>query len=321
MYEDLTQLVGNLEKGLDDCENSDNFKKILKVVLNFGNFLNHKTKNGDAKAFKLGTLRKLRDNRSTIDAKTTLLHFLVDVVETEIPDCMLFTEELQSLELASKVPISKIRTDLTQMSRRMEAIATQLEKTPAPIEERFFEIMAAFRDKSNSEIQDLRNRYSSLEKRSDDFVRFWGEDPSAMPVEEFLAEVLFFVGDFKKAKEESERRRQLEKKRRDMEEKKRQAELEKANRSSAAIPSAPGAPPPPAGPGGLRKRQAPPQRNAFGREMGPLDMLFSSINSGNFNLKKTPAAEPSTAVPSSSSSSSSSSSLPSSSEGAVVAQE
>ena len=38
--------------------------------------------------------------------------------------------------------------------------------------------------------------------------------------------------------------------------------------------------------GGKKKASQAPTKNEFGREMGPLDMLFSSINSGNFNLKK-----------------------------------
>jgi hypothetical protein len=292
MYEDICNMLSNVEKGLKDCDESDHFKKILKIVLQFGNFMNFKTKNGDAKAFKLSTLRKLRDARSTTDSKTTLLHFLVEVMEKELPDSLDFCADLSSLELASKVPISKIKGDLNGMTRRMEMISQQLTTTPTEIEKVFFEKLGQFRDKCASDIQQANERFAVLEATSNDFLKGWGEDPSATPLDEFLGEVLFFVQDFQKARDEVERRRQLEAKRKAMEEKKRLSEEAKANATKAkTAPSGASEPPPAPGAAPKLRKAAPPQKNQFGREMGPLDLLFQSINSGNFNLKSTAKEE------------------------------
>ena len=121
--------------------------------------------------------------------------------------------------------------------------------------------MKEFAAKCEEDVSLLKKRLEELEKQCLDFTKKWGEDPTAVPVEEVLGEIVFFIGDYEKAKEENERRRALEAKRKAMEEKKKLGG-KKSGGSKA------------------------PQKNEFGREMGPLDMLFSSINSGTFNLKK-----------------------------------
>ena len=123
--------------------------------------------------------------------------------------------------------------------------------------------MKEFAVKCDEDVSLLKKRLEDLEKRCLEFTKKWGEDPTAVPVEELLGEIVFFIGDYGKAKEENERRRALEAKRKAMEEKKNQKLGGKKPGATKA-----------------------PEKNQFGREMGPLDMLFSSINSGNFNLKK-----------------------------------
>ena len=48
--------------------------KLLEAILKAGNRMNAGTSRGNAQAFKLSSLRKLSDVRSS-DGKTTLLHF------------------------------------------------------------------------------------------------------------------------------------------------------------------------------------------------------------------------------------------------------
>ena len=44
---------------------SEDFRKILKILLHIGNYLNGKTSYGKCKGFHLSSLRKLRDARSS----------------------------------------------------------------------------------------------------------------------------------------------------------------------------------------------------------------------------------------------------------------
>jgi len=266
MYQDTSNLLNNVEKGLKDCNSSEAFQTALKYILEIGNFLNYKTRNGNAKAFKLTSLRKLRDARSTTNNKITLLHFIVDTFD-KIDEVKGFGGSLESLELAAKVPLSKIKQDVNGMSRSMAEIKATLEREPAEIEEKYFSVMKEFAAKCDEDVATLKKRLEDLEKQCVEFTKKWGEDPSAVPVEEVLGEIVFFIGDYEKAKEENEKRRALEAKRKAMEEKKKQKM------------------------GGKKTTEKAPEKNQFGREMGPLDMLFSNINSGNFNLKKVETVE------------------------------
>ena len=288
MYKDASDLIGNVEKGLKDCDSSEAFQTALKYILEIGNFLNYKTRNGNAKAFKLTSLRKLRDARSTTNNKITLLHFIVDTFE-KMDEVKGFRETLGSLELAAKVPLSKIKQDVNGMSRTMGDIKSSFERKPQEVfpsplpsfplfllsppllspltkisvqsEEKYFSVMKEFAAKCDEDVATMKKRLEELEKQCAAFIKKWGEDPAAVPVEEVLGEVVFFIGDYQKAKDENEKRRALAAKRKAMEEKKKLGG-KKPGASSA------------------------PQKNEFGREMGPLDTLFSNINSGNFNLKK-----------------------------------
>jgi diaphanous 1 len=70
-----------IRKTLQDIQQSDNLKQVLRVALAIGNALNAGSNRGDAAGFKLDTLTKLRDTK-TADNSMTLLHFLaLKVVE------------------------------------------------------------------------------------------------------------------------------------------------------------------------------------------------------------------------------------------------
>ncbi|KAJ8760894.1 hypothetical protein K2173_021932 [Erythroxylum novogranatense] len=68
-----------LELGSKELRNRGLFTKLLEAILKAGNRMNAGTSRGNAHAFKLTSLQKLSDVKST-DGKTTLLHFVVEEV-------------------------------------------------------------------------------------------------------------------------------------------------------------------------------------------------------------------------------------------------
>ncbi|CAI0386534.1 unnamed protein product [Linum tenue] len=78
-----------LDMGCKELRNRGLFVKLLEAILKAGNRMNAGTSRGNAKAFKLSSLTKLSDVKST-DGKTTLLHFVVEeVVRAEGKRCAL----------------------------------------------------------------------------------------------------------------------------------------------------------------------------------------------------------------------------------------
>uniref|UniRef100_A0A8D3D1V2 Dishevelled associated activator of morphosis 2 n=1 Tax=Scophthalmus maximus TaxID=52904 RepID=A0A8D3D1V2_SCOMX len=66
---------------------SKRLTQILEVVLAFGNFMN-KGQRGNAYGFKVSSLNKIADTKSSIDRNITMLHYLIMIFEKNYPDTL-----------------------------------------------------------------------------------------------------------------------------------------------------------------------------------------------------------------------------------------
>lgn len=101
---------------------SSRMLQILEVVLAFGNFMN-KGQRGNAFGFKVSSLNKIADTKSSIDRcvwgargpgsadahsalflrNITMLHYLIMIFEKNYPDTLLIQDDLASVPDAAKV--------------------------------------------------------------------------------------------------------------------------------------------------------------------------------------------------------------------------
>ena len=54
-------------------------KKVLELVLALGNYMNRGAR-GNASGFKIGSLNKIIDTKSSIDKRITLLHYMLETI-------------------------------------------------------------------------------------------------------------------------------------------------------------------------------------------------------------------------------------------------
>ena len=80
--QNLICLVAVLEASVQLCK-STKLRKVLEIVLAFGNYMN-RGQRGNAAGFKVISLNKIGDTKSSIDRKVTLLHYLVRVLEKQV---------------------------------------------------------------------------------------------------------------------------------------------------------------------------------------------------------------------------------------------
>lgn len=66
-----------------ELTSSHKLRKLLEVVLAFGNFMN-KGNRGNASGFKMISLTKIVDTKSGADREMTLLHYLIKILETKV---------------------------------------------------------------------------------------------------------------------------------------------------------------------------------------------------------------------------------------------
>merc|ERR1712023_44945 len=99
--------------------------KFVKIVLALGNFMNGRTARGGAYGFKLSTLTKLSDTKTT-DNKKTLMQWIVEVLDRKEPDMLLLSEDLVSASGAGSVPFSSLGTDCNQLKQGLVAVKRAL---------------------------------------------------------------------------------------------------------------------------------------------------------------------------------------------------
>ena len=71
---------------IDSCSEvvtSEKLRKVLEVVLAFGNFMNQ-GRRGNAFGFKLSSLNKIVDTKSSTDKDVTLLHYIIKTLESKV---------------------------------------------------------------------------------------------------------------------------------------------------------------------------------------------------------------------------------------------
>ena len=69
--------------GCREVVSSQKLRKVLEVVLAFGNFMNRGNR-GNAFGFKLASLNRISDTKSSTDKDMTLLHYLVKTLESKV---------------------------------------------------------------------------------------------------------------------------------------------------------------------------------------------------------------------------------------------
>ena len=93
-----------------NTKNSDKFKKILEIILAFGNYMNS-CKKGSAYGFKLQSLDNLSTTKSS-DKRSTIVNYIVEVVNTNYPSLKGFETELKYIEKAAQFSLENIITDV-----------------------------------------------------------------------------------------------------------------------------------------------------------------------------------------------------------------
>ncbi|PVV01490.1 hypothetical protein BB560_004089 [Smittium megazygosporum] len=124
-YSDLDLEIESVTIASESVSNSKSLHGILGIILTIGNFMNGTSFRGGAYGFRVKSLTSLMDTKAT-DNKTTLLHFLVTIIEDAFPEFLDFLKDLKPVEKACKVSIQEMRIELNDLSERLEEAKKEL---------------------------------------------------------------------------------------------------------------------------------------------------------------------------------------------------
>lgn len=90
---DIEPRVRSVLHGCSEVITSGKLRKVLEVVLAFGNFMNQ-GRRGNAIGFKLHSLNKIIDTKSSTDREVTLLHYIIKTLESKVTEYSVYCSVL-----------------------------------------------------------------------------------------------------------------------------------------------------------------------------------------------------------------------------------
>ncbi|XP_028840383.1 disheveled-associated activator of morphogenesis 2 isoform X2 [Denticeps clupeoides] len=239
---------------------SKRLTQVLEVVLAFGNFMN-KGQRGNAYGFKVSSLNKIVDTKSSIDRNITMLHYLIMIFEKNYTDVLSIQEDLQNVPDAAKVNLAELEKEVYNIKSGLKALEAELHYQQSRVRDRgdkFVPVVSDFitvASFSFSELEDLLNEAKDKFARA---LKHFGEEQGLIQPDEFFGIFDTFLQSF------SEARQDLDNMQRRKEEEERRARMEAMLKEQ-------------------RERERRSKKNSSGNpadEVGEFDDLVSALRSG-----------------------------------------
>ncbi|XP_072545072.1 disheveled-associated activator of morphogenesis 1 isoform X1 [Salminus brasiliensis] len=197
---------------------SRNLRQLLEVVLALGNYMN-KGQRGNAYGYKVSSLNKIADTKSSIDKNITLLHYLITILEQKYPKVALFHEDLQNISEAAKVNMTELEKDINNLRSGLRSVEAELEyqkSRPADSGDKFVSVVSQFITVASFSFSDVEDSLQEAKELFQKAVKHFGEESSSMQPDDFFGIFDQFLQAFAEAKQENEnaRRRKEEEERR-----------------------------------------------------------------------------------------------------------
>ncbi|XP_068999640.1 LOW QUALITY PROTEIN: disheveled-associated activator of morphogenesis 1 [Embiotoca jacksoni] len=196
---------------------SETLRQLLEVVLAFGNYMN-KGHRGNAFGFKVSSLNKIADTKSSTDKNVTLLHYMISVLDEKNPKVAAFSEELQNVPDASKVNLTELEKDINNLRLSLKSVEAELQYQQAQSSlgpaDKFVPVVSHFLTMASFSFSDVDE---SLSEAKDSFMKalkHFGEDD--LQPDDFFGIFDTFLTVFSEAKQDNEnmaRRREEEERR------------------------------------------------------------------------------------------------------------
>ncbi|KAG2196955.1 hypothetical protein INT46_008126 [Mucor plumbeus] len=189
-------------------KDSKSFKELLKFILVMGNFMNGTTFQGGAFGIRIASINKLVDTKGT-EGNTTLLHFLVDSVESKFPRLHGFLDDLQESGNACRVTLQDMVKDYNEIRVGLQKLIQELDNHYPEDDDKeddelseidnYCQIMRSFRNNAIEKFEELEVRYTSMDVAYKDVVTYYGENPDQMKPDEFFGIFKTFTSSWERA--------------------------------------------------------------------------------------------------------------------------
>ncbi|MGH0147168.1 UNVERIFIED_CONTAM: hypothetical protein FKN15_041487 [Acipenser sinensis] len=185
---------------------SKRLKQVLEVVLAFGNFMN-KGQRGNAYGFKMSSLNKIADTKSSIDRNITMLHYLIMIFEKSYPDILNIQQDLQRLPEAAKVNLAELEKEVYHIKSGLKALEAELEYQKSSVPERgdkFVPVVSNFITVASFRFSELEDQLGEAKDKPDEFFGIFDTFLQS------FSDAQQDLENMRRKKEEEERRARME---------------------------------------------------------------------------------------------------------------
>ncbi|XP_071811817.1 formin-like protein 2 isoform X2 [Apostichopus japonicus] len=172
-------------------KNSTQLKRLLEIILAFGNYLNS-AKRGSAYGFKLQSLDTLLDTKST-DRKITLLHYIVETVQLKFPEIDKFHGDLQYVDKAANVSAENLTMDINMLVNGIKKCKREYAQCSDST------ILRDFLLNNEDKVKKLEGDMKKAMDAYNDVVSYYGENPKMTPPGTFFSFFTRFDAAYKQA--------------------------------------------------------------------------------------------------------------------------
>uniref|UniRef100_UPI0037E79327 disheveled-associated activator of morphogenesis 1 n=1 Tax=Semicossyphus pulcher TaxID=241346 RepID=UPI0037E79327 len=216
---------------------SRTLRQLLEVVLAFGNYMN-KGQRGNAYGFKVSSLNKIGDTKSSTDKQVTLLHYMITVLEKKYPKVAAFSEELQNVPEAAKVNMTELEKDIGNLRSGLKSVEAELQYQKAQSSgpsDKFVPMVSQFITVASFSFSEVEESFSEAKEVFEKALKHFGEVSNLQP-DEFFGIFDSFLTAFSEAKQDNQnmaRRKEEEERRALMEAQLKKEREQKARKARA----------------------------------------------------------------------------------------
>lgn len=186
---------------------SRKLRKMLEVILALGNYLNGNKTRGNAYAFRLLSLTRLTDTKST-QRNQNLMNFLAMQVDSHWTELADIESELTNVRGAAKVSLTELEKDMGYLRSGLDCVHREVEfqrgLQKMETGDRFLPSVREFLSGAVCRIQELEDLFADMKGSFFKCVGLFGEE--FKEVDEFFTIFDQFIVGFIEARSENERR-------------------------------------------------------------------------------------------------------------------
>ena len=201
---EIKTVITLIENACDDVKLSVRLKKVLKTILKVGNQMND---GAEHLGFTLDALLKLQSAKA-FDKKTSVLQYVIMLIQRNDEDSLLFPEDLVHVAEASRLTMESVQSDQSVVRQDLDRTNRVLDE----LREQGFKIgdtMLIFLDRARQVCDDIDKLIEDVSVKYNGVLAYFGED-SNLNSSEFFSTLSKFITEFIKERDVLERQRRAD---------------------------------------------------------------------------------------------------------------